>query len=89
MVTVHFTQNLQRHIESNSCEVSADTVSAALDAVFSENPKLRSYILDDTGSVRKHIAIFLDGNPIMDRATQSDAVKPDSEVFVMQALSGG
>jgi len=35
------------------------------------------------------MAIYVDGVPIMDRQGLSDAVPETSEVFVMQALSGG
>ena len=58
-------------------------------AVFEQVPKLRSYILDDQGAVRTHVVIFVDGIAIHDRKQLSDSVRPDSEIFVMQALSGG
>jgi len=89
MVTVSFTQNLQRHVASDSCEVEAATLREALDAVFGGNPKLRGYILDDTGAVRKHVAIFINGEPSTDRTQLSDSLENGAEVFVMQALSGG
>jgi molybdopterin synthase sulfur carrier subunit len=64
-------------------------VAEALAAVFADNPPLRGYILDDQGGVRKHIAIFLNGEPIIDRHRLSDPVPDGAEVHVMQALSGG
>ena len=33
--------------------------------------------------------IYIDGKPIVDRADLSDPVGEDSEIYVMQALSGG
>jgi hypothetical protein len=33
--------------------------------------------------------VFLDGEQIADRVGLSDAVRPESEIYVMQALSGG
>jgi hypothetical protein len=39
--------------------------------------------------VRHHIAIFVDGQLLRDRIHLTDAVSPSSEVYVMQALSGG
>lgn len=89
MVTVHFTPNLQRHVQAPTIEVKAATVSAALEAVFAGNPHLRSYIVDDRGSLRKHMAVFVDGVTVRDRERLSDELGPESEVFVMQALSGG
>jgi molybdopterin synthase sulfur carrier subunit len=70
-------------------EVAGGTVREALQNIFAENPALRSYVLDDQGAVRKHVTIFLDGEPLTDRAAQSDQVRADSEIFLLQALSGG
>ncbi len=89
MPTVHFTQNLQRHVGCDSCQVEAHTVRVALRAVFATNPKLESYVLDDRGAVRKHMVVFVDGEEITDRTMQADPVGSGSEIFVMQALSGG
>ena len=62
---------------------------AALDAVFRDNPSLRSYILDDQGRLRRHMLIAVDGELIQDRIGLSDKTSTQSEVYVMQALSGG
>ena len=51
--------------------------------------KLKSYVLDDQGAVRKHVAIFLDGETIEDREHLTDRIVSRGEIFVMQALSGG
>lgn len=69
--------------------VKGETVCQALEAVFKDNTRLRGYILDDQGAVRKHIAIYVNNETIADRAHQSDPVNESDEVFVMQALSGG
>lgn len=87
--TVHFTPNLNKHIECPPQQVQGDTVRDVLQAVFTLNPKLGGYILDDQQRLRKHVVIFIDERTIADRAALSDAVAPDSEVYVMQALSGG
>ena len=70
-------------------DVPGGTVREALLHVFAASPNLRSYVLDDAGAVRKHVTIFLDGAPITDREAQSDPVRPASEIFLLQALSGG
>ncbi len=89
MATVVFTQNLRRHVECPTETVEGTTVRAVLDAVFAANPRLRGYVLDDQGTMRHHMMVFVDGEPITDRAQLSDPVRPASEVYVMQALSGG
>jgi sulfur-carrier protein len=70
-------------------QVAGTTVRQALEAVFAVNPAVRAYLLDDQGGVRKHMSIFVGGEQLRDRRHQSDLVAPDTEIFVMQALSGG
>lgn len=89
MATVQFTGNLQRHVRTPAAEVAAATVGEALNRYFESHPAARSYVLDDQGAVRKHMLVMVDGRPIRDRARLSDTLRPDSEVFVFQALSGG
>lgn len=89
MPRVSFTQNLQRHIVCEPETVTGNTVAEVLAAVFRENPKLRGYVLDDLGGVRKHIAIYVNSETIADRNKLSDPVGEADEVYVMQALSGG
>lgn len=89
MATVVFTQNLRRHVECPTETVAGSTVRAVLDAVFSANPRLRGYVLDDQGALRYHMMVFVDGEPITDRRDLTDPVRAASEVYVMQALSGG
>ena len=89
MPSVKFTQNLERYLAVPAREVEGATVRQALDAVFDENPRLRSYVLDDQGRLRRHVVVFVDGEMIEDRTKLSDTVGPSSELFVMQALSGG
>lgn len=89
MPRIAFTENIQRHLPCPPTEVAADTVRAALEAVFTPNPAARSYVLDDQGALRRHMVIFVNGRPIADRIGLSDAVAPDATIHVMQALSGG
>ena len=89
MPTVAFTPNLQRHLDCPELSVAADTVADALEAVFRDNPKLRGYVLDEQGRLRKHVAVFVGGELIHDRLCLSDTVAADQDIFVMQALSGG
>jgi molybdopterin synthase sulfur carrier subunit len=87
--TVAFTKNLERHVECPTESADGATVRAVLDAVFAKNPRLRGYVLDDQGALRHHMMVFVDGQQIVDRARLSDPVRAASEIYVMQALSGG
>lgn len=89
MPRVTFTHALQRHIALPPVDVAGETVREVLDAVFAANERARGYILDDRGSMRQHMVIFINGEPIKDREDLTDVVPADGEVYVMQALSGG
>jgi molybdopterin synthase sulfur carrier subunit len=83
---VVFTSHLQRFVSCPEHDVEAGTVRAALARIFEANPRLRDYILDDQGALRKHVILFVDG-----RRTREleQAVSSSSEIHVLQALSGG
>jgi hypothetical protein len=89
MAHVTFTQSLQRHLDAPPSDVDGRTVREALEQVFGRIPHLRGYVVDDQGRLRKHVVIFVDGQLIEDRDRLSDEVGPQSELLVMQALSGG
>jgi len=89
MPRVTFTANLQRHVECPPASAAGATVNEVLAAVFAGNPRLRGYVLDDQGALRHHVVVFVDGTSIRDRRSLSDPVAEGSEVYVMQALSGG
>ena len=89
MARVVFTANLQRHVPCPPCQVEGRTAREALDQAFALYPKLRGYVLDEHGSLRKHMAVFVNGWASADRAGLGDPVGEADEVVVMQALSGG
>jgi molybdopterin synthase sulfur carrier subunit len=70
-------------------DVGGRTVGEALDAVFVRHPGLRGYVTDELGSPRQHIAIFLDGSALPRRNALQAPLGAQSEIHVMQALSGG
>jgi molybdopterin converting factor small subunit len=89
MASLAFTPNLRRHLACPATEAPGATLREVLDAVFADNPRLRGYLLDEHGRLRKHVTVFINGRMTADRVTLSDALAPDDEVFVFQALSGG
>ncbi len=50
---------------------------------------MRSYVLDEHGAVRKHVAIFVGDEQLVDRQLLRDAVGDETVVYIFQALSGG
>ncbi|HZP65628.1 MAG TPA: MoaD/ThiS family protein [Rudaea sp.] len=70
-------------------DVPGSRLDQVLDGVFARFPNLRGYVLDEHGTVRHHVAIFVDGTAIADKRRPAQALGERAEVYVMQALSGG
>ncbi|CAN5380743.1 hypothetical protein BH11PLA2_BH11PLA2_47360 [soil metagenome] len=70
-------------------DVVADTVREALDAVFAIYPQIRSYVVDEHGTLRHHVMAWLDGMPVTDKQNLLTPLSASSELFLFQALSGG
>lgn len=88
MAHVVFAPAIQRHVTVAAQQVDADTVLAALIAVFSIKPALRDYIVDEQNKLRKHVAVFVDGQ-LLHRRKLDCAIIDTTEIYVAQALSGG
>ena len=65
------------------------TVAEALDALLSQHPLLRRYLLDDQAHLRQHINLFINDALITDRTALSDPLAPHDAVYIFQAVSGG
>ena len=89
MARIVFTQQLRRFTETPEVDAPVATLRAALEAAFAHNPRLRGYVLDDQGHLRGNVVAFIDGRRCSERVRLDDPLQPDSQVHVMQALSGG
>lgn len=90
MPHVTFTRHLQRFFPALSeGEVAGATVREVVDEIERSHPGFASYILDETGRLRRHVNVFVGEEPIRDRDRLGDALGPDDRVFITQALSGG
>lgn len=89
MARIAFTRHLQAVGPTEPVRYDAATVGQMIEAAAADFPQLRGYVLDDHGRVRKHIAIFVDGE-LRPRQTALDLpVGEATDVYVFQALSGG
>jgi len=89
-VKVLLTANLRKYSGGiTETEAEGATVSALLEDLDRRLPGLRAYVVNETGALRRHVNVFVDGQPVADRAALSDALRPGSTVHILQALSGG
>ena len=90
MPTVKFTKALKRFFPQLQ---DTPAKGRTLEEIFGEMdicyPGVRSYVLDEQGRLRKHVNIFIDGTIISDRIALSDSFSDNSEIYIIQALSGG
>ena len=89
MAQLIFTQQLGRFMTVPQVETDAADLRSALEQAFDACPKLRGYVLDEQGHLRRNVVIFIDGQRTGERAILNDALAPMSNVYILQALSGG
>lgn len=89
MARIVFTQQLRRFTAAPEVITDATSLREALEVAFKGTPNLRGYVLDDQGHLRKHVIVFIDGRRVRDYARLDDALTADSQVHVLQALTGG
>jgi sulfur carrier protein ThiS len=89
MPSVTFAPALTRHVPCEPQDVRAATLRSALDDAFRAAPALRSYVLDEQGAVRKHVAVFVNGQMVASRSQLDVPLAPADRVMVIQALTGG
>jgi molybdopterin synthase sulfur carrier subunit len=89
MPVVHFTAHLDGVAPQDPVTVEGATVAEALERIWPDYPKLKGYVLDDQDRVRKHVAIFINGELERGPGVLNLNVNPDTDIHVLQALSGG
>lgn len=95
MITVTFATAFRRHVDcpdesfAVGATAGAATVGAVLERYFARHPAVRTYVVDDAGSLRRHVTVFVDDEQVTHREAADRSVAAGSTVYVFQALSGG
>jgi sulfur-carrier protein len=90
MPNVRFTTALKRFFPDLKPEmVEATTVADLLTRLEERYPGLKDYLVDERGSLRQHVNVYVGDQLIEDREALSDPLEANDEVLVFQALSGG
>ena len=90
MPKVIFTPALKKFFPGMKLQViSANTVSEAILELDTIYPGLKNYLLEDNGSLRRHVNIYIGNNLINDREKLSDSIREKDEIYILQAMSGG
>jgi hypothetical protein len=89
MASVQFTSHLRQVAPVDTLTVGGATLRGALDEVFARHPLVKSYLLDDQERLRRHVVIFCDGARVGGGDDLARPISATSEIYVLQALSGG
>lgn len=92
MAKVELTKHLFQFfpdLRGKNLVIEAATIADVVRGLDAMAPGIAFYVCDERGRLRQHVNVFIEEDPIIDRARLSDRVEPSSRVFIMQALSGG
>jgi len=89
-ITVHLPAALRRYSGGISdLSLSAATVRGALAELERDHPSLYRSICDETGSVRRHLNVFVNSSHVRDREGLDTRLSPGDVVTILAAVSGG
>lgn len=77
---------LRSYTESGWAETSGATLAEVLADLDRRYPGIRFRMIDEQDRIRPHIRFFVAGTQARDLA---QALNPDDELLIVQALSGG
>ena len=90
MPQIEFSLQLSEHVDCPvRGELAEGTLRAGLSKWFEQYPKLSDYLLDSEGLLRGHLSVFIDGEMVVQAEALDTQIQQGSEVFFMQAISGG
>jgi molybdopterin converting factor small subunit len=69
--------------------LSATNVRAALEQIERSHPALYRCVCDETGSVRRHVNVFVNSAHMRDRDGLDTALVPGDVITILPAVSGG
>lgn len=86
MATVRLRGQLEKLAGGGSeHEIDGETVDEVLRGLETTFSALEGWILDETGVLRRHINVFVNGEP----AEPDTAVAADDKIEILPAISGG
>lgn len=71
--------------DETTFQVEGSNLGEALDSLFSQRPGLRNHVLDETGAIRPHVSVFVNGV----QAELAETVSEGADIRILQAVSGG
>ncbi len=90
MPKVNFTSALKRFFpQLKEIQVEAENLQDVLYQLEASFPGLKDYIVDESGVLRQHVNIFINGELLHKTDKLDISISQTDEIFILQALSGG
>ena len=90
MATVYIPTPFRRATaQRDRVEVSAPDVGRALEELERAYGGLKGLVRDDHGQVHRHVAIYVNGEPIDNRGGLATPLRDGDEIAIIPALAGG
>jgi molybdopterin converting factor small subunit len=90
LVKVKFTSALKQFFPDLSTqELEGASIKELISSIESIYPGMQDYLLEENGSLRRHVNIFVRDEMMVDRHRLSDTLIDGDDVLIFQALSGG
>jgi molybdopterin synthase sulfur carrier subunit len=94
MPTVHLPAALGAHAGGRrrvrvEFDAGGGTVAAVLELLAAAHPGIRQRVLDERGSLRPHVNVFVNDESVRWLAGLDTPVGRDDEVWIIPAVSGG
>ena len=89
-ITLHVPGSLRTYCGGASqLSISAHTVRAALEDLERSQSALYRNICDETGTVRRHLNVFVNSDNVRDLAGVDTTLTPGDVLTILPAVSGG
>ena len=89
-ITIHVPHALRAYCEGAAeLFLSAASVRAVLDELEWLHPSLYRSICDETGTVRRHVNLFVNESHVRDRDGLDTVLVPGDVITILPAVSGG
>ncbi len=90
MATIHLPSSLSKYSnQEREIHVEANTLQKALEILADKFPALKEHIFDNNLNLLLHVAVFIDGEQLDTTIKNPVSLKPDSQIILVLALSGG
>lgn len=75
--------------EQTTIDAAGSTLGAALDQVFERYPQLKERMLEDDGSLRRFVNVYVDDEDVRTRSGLETPLAENSAVIILPAMAGG